>query len=315
MPIKKQHEWGDPERGLPPDKPRFSGPVIQEWHARYMEERERQHGGQIRPLAVELDDGPKWRGSYSSNRCDRQLQYHLAEEPVTEELGVADHYTFMLGEMIHDIMQTHARAVWPSAQIEVPTDLRPYGINGAMSIDLVVPFGKTDTELVIEAKSKNGFGFKRAATTFSGPPEGPMIEHVVQMAMGVKARPKAEAGAVVYWTLEKLSPDLAHKSGQGELGRVVAEWWYQRDAAVEIADHEIARIQQVTADVVDKSLTPRTLHRPGHRAPIATITNPQRGEWIVKIGDELVDHGTTWHCGYCPFQSKCLQDGAGDRLL
>lgn len=314
MPIRKQHEFPT-EAGWPPGKPRFSGPVIQEWHTRYMEDRGARYGTPdgVRPEAVELDP-PSWRGSYSSKRCDRALYYGMLGIEESNPPSLADNYTFMLGETIHEIMQENVQRVWEGAQIEVATDLRPIGVHGSMSIDIVVPFGNGE-ELVVEAKSRNGFGFKRQTTTFNGPPEGPDDSHVIQMAMGVKAREKATAGAVVYWTLEKLSPDMAGKQANGDIGRVAAEWWFDREAAVAIADAETERIAMVREDVLVESPSPRFLHRPTHRAPLAEITNPNNGAWRVMVGDEVVDHGTTWHCGYCPFRTTCISDGPGTRLL
>jgi hypothetical protein len=312
MAIKKVHEFGDANDGIPPDQPRFSGPVIQEWFTRYKEARKAKGEDGIRDTAVPLER-PYWRGSDSSRRCDRQLFYAMKGEPVTEDFTLADNYTFMLGETIHEMMQTHALAIWPDAEVEKPVDFRP-DFNGAMSVDLYLPTALAGKPVAIEAKSMNGFGFKSQATRFNGPPEGPRPEHVVQMAMGVIGT-KADAGAVVYWSLEKLSPSLASKAFHGETGRVAAEWWFTKDECLDVALTEISRIDNVLGDIANDSPPPRYLHRTGHRAPTALITDPTKGTWQVTMGDQLIDHGTTWHCDYCPFKTKCLADGAGDRLL
>lgn len=306
--IRRQHEMPDLDVGWLPDEPVLTTDIITAWHEAYLAGR----GGDLAP-AIDLPD-PSYRGSDAGTRCDRALYYKLAKEPVTEAFTLADHYTFMLGQTIHDMMQAIGLGLWPDAEKERVVDLRTIGLHGSMRMDLWLPAHPTKGRVSVEAKSRNGFGFKDAATYFNGPPQGPSIEHVVQACLGAEAE-QADHAAVIYFSLEKLSPSLAKKAVHGEVGRVAAEWWLTPEQYGPIARAEVARANGVLDDVSAGNLSPRTLHRPLHRSPTATITNPSRGAWIVEANNQLVDQGTTWHCDYCPYRSKCIDDGAGVRLL
>ena len=273
--------------------------VADKWYEKYLAD-----GRDTLERAIP-DAGP-YRASFASKRCDRALWYAMNDTPPSNPNGLADAWTFGLGHTVHSMLQEVLGDLFESAEEEVDVDLRAIGINGSAHVDMVMDYKGKKT--VVEIKSINGFGFKMAATTFHGPPEGPRSGAVLQAAMAAKAL-GADQIVVAYLSLEKVSSNLAASYSDSEAGRFAAEWHYTVEELDDIIATEVKRIKRMEKA---KERPPRRLV--DHDIPEgATITNPQGGDWIAleSPGSKVIsDTGSTWMCGYCNHKDLCIQEGA-----
>jgi ethanolamine utilization protein EutP (predicted NTPase) len=214
--------------------------------------------------------------------------------------------------MVHEYLQTEFTALFPNKTItvEAKTDLASIGLDGSATVDIVIePDSDDQRTIVVEVKTINGFGFKKAATSFKGPPTGPRWGAIVQGALSAAAR-NADL-IIVYVSLENLSPAMALSYGDGTtLGQFAAEWHIDASTAADIAAAEVARINHVLTMADADILPPRTIHDPELPAG-ATVVDPARKTWHVRNATSLLGTGTTWMCDYCDYRSKCIEDGEG----
>jgi len=287
---------GGGDGGRYPDLlPEYASAVAMGWYEKYLNE-----GKDQLDFAV---PGARYRASWAHS-CLRELQYKITKAEETDPASVADAWRFDVGHAVHDMVQDGIEAAFPTAQREVKVDLNALGIPGAAHLDLLV----ADDGIVtaVEIKSINGFGFKKAATNFSGPPEGPRKSAVVQGALSALAL-DCDRLKVMYFGLELLSPSVAAKAGlNGEIGRFVAEWTYERDEYEPIARAEIERVQGVLAHIAAGQLAPRW----EPEMPLdARITDTSTGQWYETDGSGLVTgSGRTWKCLYCSYRTRCAEE-------
>ena len=305
MPIKNDlTDLPYPPRseGMPPVKAPIVVPLLaQRWFEQYVAD------GQVnRAKAI---PERKFRASWASKRCDRSLQYALDDIEPSDPSTLADYWRFGLGTLVHDALEGVIHGLFADAICEQPIDLAPIGLDGSATVDIILPATDERRAIVIEVKSINGFGFKKAATSFKGPAEGPRWGAIVQGALAAAA---LDADLVIaYLSLESMSPNLAMSYGDGtDVGRFAAEWHIPADQAKEIALAEVARINRVfdmrAADIV----VPREIHDPELQSG-AVVVDPRRGMWNVEDNGAIVATGTTWMCDYCDHQKQCITDGAG----
>jgi hypothetical protein len=211
--------------------------------------------------------------------------------------------------MVHEALQDVLLQLFPGSEVEVKIDLLPIGVDGSATVDIVLAPTDDSRPVVIEVKTINGFGFKKAATAFKGPAEGPRWGAIVQGALSAAA---LDADLIIaYLSLENLSPNLATSYGDGtDVGRFAAEWHFDHEAVKQIAADETARINRVLALTDAGVLAPRAIHDPEVH-PGGVVTNPDTGNWMVLDGENVVGTGRTWMCGYCDHATKCAADGAG----
>jgi hypothetical protein len=292
--------YGDPPRAVP----RLVTKLAEAWHAQLTDEF--AHGA--------IPELP-YRGSDSGKRCDRQLQYSLSKLPDTDPNDIASVWRMNIGTMVHEAIQRIFPAAFDgdgtTVEVERVLDLREIGIPGSQRVDMVL----TNAEGVVvplELKTINGFGFKKMATTFKGPPDGPRSGHRLQLAFSVVAL-DAPYGVLGYLSLENISPDLL-KSMYGPdalaVQQFAAEWVVSRDEAEVLVARERRRIERVLKAVDAEVLVSRELSDPEY--PLgATVVNPSTGAWSVLDQGMVVETGRTWMCDYCNQRSRCIQDGPG----
>ena len=162
---------------------------------------------------------------------------------------------------------------------------------------------------VAELKSVGGFVFKKAATTFQGPPEGPKYGAIIQGALAAWSL-GVDKLVVVNLSKENVSPSLAKAYSTSPIGRFAAEWKYSVDEIMPILENEVGRIKRVEQAIEAGVLLPRMLHDP-EVAVGGIVTHPKTGVWRVVEGDVVVASDTTWMCNYCDHQAVCIRDGAG----
>lgn len=291
---------------LPDEEPKFAPLLAQVWGEDYVDEN---------PLEMAVP-GRRWRASWASNRCDRQLGYHMRGDEVSEPLQLVDHYRFNLGHQMHEQFQASAIKVLTAqgwrVQVEPKIDLMPE-VDGAAHCDLILerkPPLFTSELGVIEIKTINGFGFKKTACTFRGtPPTGPHMDHVIQAAV-----PAWRIGAdwlrIIYLSMECMSPDLAAWTGTSGIGRFCAEWTLTSEQFTPLAEREAQRVALMTQLVDAGRLPDRQLWDNELDGGRPIVTDPKTGSGLIYNLDGTVSKAfKTWRCGYCPFQQKCIDDG------
>ena len=286
---------------LPVEKPIVVSLLAQRWFEQYVAD------GQV-DRAKAMPER-RFRASWASKRCDRSLQYALTNVEASDPSTLADYWRFGMGTLVHDALEDVIHNLFPDALCEVPIDLKPIGLDGSATVDIVLPATDNRRAIVIEVKTINGFGFKKAATSFKGPAEGPRWGAIVQ---GALAAAVFDADLIIaYLSLESMSPSLAISYGDGsDVGRFAAEWHIDAEQAKAIATAEVQRINRVLALTDAEIVAPREIHD-RELQPGATVTDPKRGMWTVEDNGKVVSTGTTWMCDYCDHRAKCIEDGAG----
>jgi hypothetical protein len=267
------------------------------------------------PLALPMShENARIRFSWAG-MCGRRIGYSVMGEPETNPSGPADHWRFGLGHLVHDQMQQVVQAAFPGAEVEVHTQLEDGLLAGHADVEITdggtVSEGVSWTKKIsVEIKTINGFGFKKAVGA-RGAAEGPRIGAKIQGALNAVAG-NCDELVILYLSMENLSPREAKNIGADEIGRFCAEWHYTRDEFEPWAEAERERFLGILA-TVDAGSTPDR-YIPHEMPPGAVIDDPFKGQWVLREGGALVDAGSTWMCGYCPFADRCIDDEEAERL-
>jgi len=288
--------------GRPPlEEPLIVVALAKAWMAEY-----ETAGHTQKPMSIA---DRKYRASWTTS-CDRQMYYLITSTELSEPMTVADYWRFGMGSMVHDALEKSIASLFPDAECEVAVDLRPIGLDGAATVDIIVTID--GRKIVVEVKSINGYGFKMAVTSFRSPPEGPRYSAVVQGALAALAA-DADELRVGYLSLENLSPSMALDYADEEgIGRFAAEWAFGRDEFEPVARHHVARVNRIFALAEDGILPTRQLHDPFAYPAGAVIEDPMRKMWVVRNAKgKATQTGTCWECDYCSFRTKCIDDKAG----
>lgn len=287
----------------------------------FVAERIAEHWGKLddhdQNLGLAIPEAGPYRGSLAGSRCDRSTYYTLSKTPKSNPHTLADRWRMGLGSTVHEMLQKIAGDLFNSddetdfanAESEVLVDLRPAGFPGSAHLDFV--FDYKGKKCAVEIKSKNGFGFKMAATNFKGPAEGPRYGDVLQGGIAAKAL-GCELFVVCYLAMENISPQMASTFSDTEAGRFAAEWHYTVEELEPFIEAERQRIEMLMQHVEAEELPKRILVDPTIPAG-AEVNNPTQGNghWVVTEDDSntVLESGTTWFCGYCDFRDRCVSDG------
>lgn len=303
----------------PPDAPRIFPRVLDLWWKRW-QERE----GFKRPMALE---DREYRGSWSGIRCDRALWYAVTGQPESEPAGPAAHWRMATGQMVHTLLDDDVEAALKEVKEDIalslqdefddvfpeyPVDLRPIGVNGASSGDLVA-FSRRRKEIVAcEVKSKGGYKFKLCTMDWKGGPLGPEYGDATQGALVAAALKEKFPDhtvecRVIYVALELISENMASKNDIDEYGKFLAEWVLQPDEVDLLVSREVERANRVLGEVM---VPTRTIDDVDVQMPVRRmqVTNIEKGTTVGDL-DGAVVYGSTWRCGYCRWRGTCDQDG------
>jgi hypothetical protein len=299
MPIRQEHQPPARTEGHPPDGVEYVSRLAESWHYRYKAE-----GNDEKAMSI---PDRRWRASWAAN-CNRATAYLITRTEESNPVTIADAWRFSLGNFVHEAVQQDLIEAFPGVEVEVPVDLRPIGIDGAATADVL---GDVDgVRTAMELKSINGFGFKMAATSFKSPPEGPRHSALVQGALAATAG-EAERLIIGYLSLENVSPQLASYT-DSEIGRFAAEWHYTPDEFRPIAMEESERVANILTRL-DQGWEPAQFKRriPDPDYPKRMeVTDPSTGHWIESDPNgAIISTGRAWQCAYCPFRDRCIADG------
>ena len=279
-----------------------------------------------------IDVGPRakavpdtlWRSSWSADRCDRQLAYHIGDFEEDTPFDLADFWRtnlgkvvgLHLGEYISQAIEENPDVKF-KVEVEVPADLREGKIemDGSSSIEILVLMvdvsGATAPYHVIELKTINGMGFKEVSLGWKSGNAKPRYGHLVQTC--VEAANYGVDATLVYIATELIGAGIAASKGLQPLQRFATAWRFTADECMVVAGAEKERIEAVASTVLlsDPGSVQRRIVAPGDYPENAVITNPLKGMWVVADDTgAVVDSGSCWYCDYCSFRKTCVRDGA-----
>lgn len=307
MPIKKNLSGlpADGEGGghePPVTDPLFAPILAQHWADKFVDDEGR---ATAMPCRIRHSDAGK---------CSRALSYKLLGVEVSEPLTLADHYRFNMGTMVHDLFQGVATDLWPGAQVEHVGAFGPpneYGAvlsagHGDLLVDLPDPMDPKGHDIHhVELKTINGYGFQRAVG-LKGSAQGPRHSAKLQAALNAEAA-NADFMTIVYLSLDVIGSGPAAKAGYTGWQRFSAEWRYPREVFRPWAIEEYGRFNEVVALADEGHAADRFIPDPEIPAE-ALITDPAKGMWTVTIDGRIFKAGDTWHCLYCPYRGRCVED-------
>jgi hypothetical protein len=300
------------DEGMPPVTDPVIAPVLaQHWFEQYLAAG-KDH------LPMSLPDR-EYRASWANERCDRALAYKISNVTPDAPLSLSSAWRMNIGSMVHEALQAVIATLYPPGtfRVEHAVDLRPLGLNGAATADLIIgrQDDTTDTfvaDTVVEIKTINGFAFKNCATSFKGAPTGPRSGAIIQGALAAAAL-NADL-RIVYLSLENISPTVSQYDPDRPHTHFSAEWYFSHADVQRIATAEVQRINNVFELLQMDVLPAPFLHDPQLPAG-AVVDDPAHkqgsGRWVVRSGTNIVDTGTTWMCGYCDFRDRCTAATTG----
>lgn len=264
-----------------------------------------------RPTVLE---GQPFRPSKSGS-CERSIWYGANGFEETDPPDIAAHWSFEMGQMVHDWFDHWMPIAFPGVEVEkqyiveLPNGTEIGGNADAYHPELKLP-GMEPVSAAFELKSINGFGFKKA--TQGKAPEGPRDSALIQGCLAGLGL-DADMVFIVNNALEVTSAGVAAKAGIEEpVQRFTVEWAFSRDEYEPIALRELARVQQA----LEPAPAAKGLRRPVGIPVMAEVQNPATGHWVeLNDNGQPVNTGNCWQCNYCNFQKLCVDDHkAGDTL-
>lgn len=235
-----------------------------------------EHIQAIRPEHVTSNAEPH---AYASEAlgCDRKLGFRLLNVPQSNPIEGGSHFTFWLGDTIHDIVQATVLKNYPAAVKEVPWSLG--AVSGRADATYRTPGGL----VVAEFKSMAPYSFDLAIGLKKGQ-EGPRPEHVLQAAMSAVVL-EADFLHIVY----------INKSAPGK-SNPVAEWRIKADK--EAALFEIQRLTGLVEEATSGILADRVYGEEIIKDPAKTNFPCGYCSWQKACADlpkgRLLKTGDTW---------------------
>lgn len=293
-----------------------------------------------------------------TGKCSRFLGMKAAGFPVREELDEAAVWVLGLGELIHIAWQAALPMLLPDAHIEIEPKGAVVGVEASGHFDAVIiehaysegegqvhhgrrleldgqgqlvaitdggvevlPAGH---RVLVEYKTKNGYGFKHAVGE-RGDRMGPGLGYRYQAALNAAAVDADEA-VISMVSLEAISEALAAKAKLPDINRIMAEWSMSREEYLALAKTESARFTRIL-ELVDSGKLPPTqipddeiprgarIVKPYQREGESGFSGKGRWELIGTVpgadGEEPIDtvleSGTAWQCDYCALRPQCAQ--------
>ena len=250
----------------------------------------------------------RWRGSWAG-MCARMVAYKSLGVEQTNPPSLADYWRMGLGSVVHELLEPAVQkwvadspGLTAEEEVDVTFDSEGYG-----HVDMVLTT-EGGQKVVLELKTINGFGFKRAVEDH----EGPRHSHILQGSMYANAL-DADLLIIGYLAMELISPGRAASKGIDDVGRFAAEWHFTRDEFVPLAQEEERRLAGITTEVHrqgDATVIPRRFSLSDPDIPFpAEIKDAHSGTWELRDNEgHSLDIGRAWQCRYCDYQKRCVSD-------
>jgi hypothetical protein len=253
-----------------------------------------------------------------AGHCVRQIAYEVAEVEETNPRDIPSLWVMGLGNLVHDVLQEFVHEIYPGAAVEVTIDGRVIDLPGSGHTDFTIEAAEDELpvsvdgpkRVVVELKTIGGFGYKLAATTFKGPPQGPRWSALAQGAINAAAS-DADVLILVYIGMEAVSPGLVGGiAGEADVQylRVGSQWTYTREQFEPIAAKEAKRFARI-AELIEKGQPiPRSAPGDDGRPFEISIPKAKDAPWVRRgpaPDRAITESGKTWMCGYCAFLDRC----------
>lgn len=301
--------------GVQPDAhPRFVDVLVNAWDANRDDDK---------PTAT----GTRLRHS-DAGKCARALAYTAAGIPRSDPMDLAGTWNVSLGTLLHEKWQDALQAAHPDAEVETKVSHDDLDASGHIDAVIRIPEGGEwvdvpdddatptgasgflDKVIAYELKTIGGYGYKAAIgkARRGTPAEGPKVEHVLQAALNGVA---VNADEIVVGYLAKECISVNQAGDIPEVARFAAEWTFTRDEYEPLAAAEKARMAGILGILDDHQELAARKFPAGLLPKGAEIVDPTKGRWEVRDGDDIVDTGSFWACGYCPYRTVCATTTAG----
>lgn len=287
----------------PPDDDRtLVNELFGDWYNKRMEERGVHERSSTAPFYA--SDLPS---------CARWVAYNVLDRMFPEESpgpsnppDMAAQWRFFLGETVHDAVQETAKSWGNEVRAVLKDD------EGTDLVSCRADMVRERDGVVVEIKSEGGFGFKKAATSFSGGPTGPKNGHITQLALTVKALiqngVEVHKGMVLLVALENLSRQWVEKDDSDDpTYPFSAPYTFEVDELLAVADEILEWYGKILDKLETGELPPRILNDP-EIPRYAKVIDPSNGSWIKVDGEEVSSKGKAWFCQYCAWQDMCVED-------
>jgi len=266
----------------------------------------------------------------NAGMCTRRLWFQIDDPDGGFDATPADRWRMALGTMTHDkieedmvpMLLASQEGEWVEITTEPKFDLLDQGVSLSGHGDLLV-VDKAGKRGVIEIKTVNGYKFKTRAFNWDGGPHGPEAYHLRQVGLAAEAL-DADWIAILYISFENMGAQMMGSASKDagiqleDWDRFIAEWVFTRDELQPLIDDEVRRLKLVT-QAHEAGMEAQDIPRvvvvdgPSLGGRNVTITDPKKSNkaaWqIVDTDGALVEVGTTWQCGYCPYFDECVAAG------
>lgn len=279
------------------------------------EERTKEwDGAGERPQASEAS---RVRHSWAG-KCSRRLYYDINGTEASNVIESDSLWSFAMGDRAHDLLQAAVARYFEAMGATVTHEFVVDGGVRTGHADTLIEFaGPTELSwgtatydvrrVIVEYKSTGGFNFGMLVKK-----EGPKTEAYLQSCLNAELA-GADLLVIIYVSLDRQNKMANQVYGKArlDLDAVLAEWVYTPEEFVPDALAEAARLEALLA----AEAAPRAT-LPGFGAD-TYISDPMheqsKGMWVkVNEAGGVVESGTAWQCGFCPFRDRCANEMAAD---
>jgi hypothetical protein len=239
-----------------------------------------------------------------AGKCGRYLWYESQGVEQSNPPDVGSAYIMWLGTMLHEELQRALPERFPNAKVELPVrigDLSSGHLDARLILTEDFTFAdgtvwKAGTVICYELKTRGSFGFDKAVgwrrkNWAVDTPEGPSTSDRIQGALNAVAI-DADVLIIGMLALEAASKGFADKHGIDDVGRICAEWQFDKAEFAPWAADEIARMKDMDAGIAAGVKLPRTA--------IGDEMDP------VKLNPNA--NKPSWQCSYCSHFDTCKGD-------
>lgn len=228
--------------------------------------------------------------------------------PDEDSLDETALFTFLLGDLIHEVVQNAMGSIDPSTSHEQDCSIKTGPLTTSGRLDTVIDLG--DKVCVIELKSIGGFGFKSMTTgaRMGEKPEGPKLPNLLQLGLNMLGtgealgRPMRDiVGVLVYVSKET---NQMMKTGQ-PIDKFVAEFHYTWDEIRHLVEPEYQRLTSIVAQVDAGQTTTVERSIPAY-GPGQVVSIGAKGGAYSSVDGRML---TCWECRYCSYANRCQADG------
>lgn len=250
-------------------------------------------------------------GASQLGGCARSIAYQLRSEPESDPITESGLHATAIGTLVHRALQEHVDV--DGATAEYPWQLHVTdGLLVASQADLIFWDEDSRPDEVVDIKTAASYPFRLKRS------EGPNRKDVLQVGLAMRAL-GAPTGRVVYVAASELKGRDRITTVRDETDfrdNRVMEFLFTAEEIAPIVERELARLEKISEMVKSGADVPRAIDGVTPRGAVIVAYDDERrkGIWQLwaeraeKDGPVLVDTGSAWQCGYCPFVTTCMSE-------